>query len=1578
MSRKTPAPKCRDGRGRIVTCPSVQGFAHGWDFSYNIFVEESGSGLRSCNGAGRDDYFEADPAAPGTYRSNGFFKQYTKDANNRASQVLGDNKTIVYCPFDGSAMAGKIESMSDRNGNTMTFQYDGEGKLIQINDTLGRPITISYDPRGRLVAVTDFTGREVKYGYNNRDQLISATTPAVINTPHGNDFPNGKTTTYTYSNGFNDRNLNNNLLTITDGRRNDPTDPTFGQGPYLVNVYSPIRDPKHLEYDRVVRQNIGGGIIDLYYEEVIPGPNNNNASLLVIQNDQVGNVSERYFDAAGNLVRLMEFTGRGNASNRTTRTQNRPVNKLRPTDPDFFLTRHEFNGDYKKTRTIHPNGNITEWIYESDLNPLAAPRIRGNLREIRRLPGTHVPVGDQPVLVEKFEYDNNYGCGSCGNNHITKYTDARGNTIHSSYDIAGNLIARTNKIASIVETWEYNSRGQLIKYMHPDNGSGHRREDIFTYYQSGPQKGYLQSSVVDSGGFENTTVNVYDELGRLIRKVDPRNYDKLYWYNQLDQVVQTKSPETQHGTDVRYCVQTWYDANNNVARYETENRDASGEVVSGNPWFTVRQDYDSLNSILRTEREVDASRIVAEEYIYDLKRNRLQLRHGESVNGNQEKNTLNKVYDERGLVFLDIKALGHVNQSTTQYDYGPNRNLIAETHGVELEGRVTLHEWDSYNRLLATTDPMGNVEYWGYDANGNGMLYRHEGELLDLPGSARNVLLQENKYAFDPLDRLVEETQSHFTNNLDGSIVSVGDGFAKTVTVWSDNSQVLATTNDKGHVTAYVYDSANRLSQVIDAKGNIVYRTLDRGDNQISLMEVERSDLGGSDQVFVYSEVFDGLNRSIKNLDNIGGITERAYDSRNNLIIETGPLGNTVSYVYDGLNRVLRSVRCMTDTGNGNGVKIGEIVTGQFWDDSGRLSSQADDSGNHTRYEYDEANRMTAIEYADGTRRESSWDAYNTKVATLDPKGVTTRSKYDLNGRHIQIDIIGGGGTGPGYTSFEKYQYDGLSRMKLGEDDDSLVERNFDSISNLIEDRQNGHGVKALFDGVGNLIEKQYPDGTLLTYQYDANNNLVSISDSVETFVELFYVGNRVEQRWNSNGMITDVEYNGVSAASNQPYDFGVKRISRKIHRISGGGTLSDTRFKWDGRGNRTAILDSRNGTVSMLYDSASRLISSSLSGTNTIYSLDDLGNRATVEVTGKSPITYSQSTSSNRALSQYSDIEGSDISYDLNGNTVMHDGLTFHYDYKDRLVSVPGKIANEYDVLGRRLSRTGVGVTKFVHYRDSCLVDSPEGSSSRNYVYSRELDDLICVFAANGKLFFHSDSSLSVKLVTGQAGQLISGYSYGDYGRREIAQQSEDLEIGFHGLRHDTIGNYELIHARNRYLNPDLGRFLTRDPGEIWHDPLNLGNAYTFVGNNPYSWSDPFGLKTKKTGCCDGVVTELKPIWVCERYFFTPKNKLPKSWGVGSWKNKHSYICCAGNNKMPCYGIQAGANWEAFTQVGAEVDITGACTKRYVCPIDKIQACTNPVTTKSYIQQSCNSWANSFRTPPSTCPCKSGCSTGE
>ena len=61
-----------------------------------------------------------------------------------------------------------------------------------------------------------------------------------------------------------------------------------------------------------------------------------------------------------------------------------------------------------------------------------------------------------------------------------------------------------------------------------------------------------------------------------------------------------------------------------------------------------------------------------------------------------------------------------------------------------------------------------------------------------------------------------------------------------------------------------------------------------------------------------------------------------------------------------------------------------------------------------------------------------------------------------------------------------------------------------------------------------------------------------------------------------------------------------------------------------------------------------------------------------------------------------------------------------------------------------------------------------------------------------------------------------------------------------FTGRRYDP--ETELYYYRARYMQPETGRFISRDPFGIWGDPVNLGSATTYVGNNPWTHTDPYG----------------------------------------------------------------------------------------------------------------------------------------
>src|SRR5262249_26819451 len=142
------------------------------------------------------------------------------------------------------------------------------------------------------------------------------------------------------------------------------------------------------------------------------------------------------YDASNRGVMEREYTGRANVGQPTTESSNRPTAKLRAGDPDYFETKSMYLPEGQRSEVRHPNGNLTQYVYESDLNPSAPRFARGNLREVHHLPG---PLGgDQTEIVEKFEYLSGLGSCGCGTDFVTKETDGRGKETVHDYDAHGN------------------------------------------------------------------------------------------------------------------------------------------------------------------------------------------------------------------------------------------------------------------------------------------------------------------------------------------------------------------------------------------------------------------------------------------------------------------------------------------------------------------------------------------------------------------------------------------------------------------------------------------------------------------------------------------------------------------------------------------------------------------------------------------------------------------------------------------------------------------------------------------------------------------------------------------------------------------------------------------------------------------------------------------------------------------------------------------------------------------------------------------------------------------------------------
>ena len=1436
-----------------------------WDFSYNIRVESpSDDTLKLFNGDGREDVFRRQ--TDGTYALDEFFVVGRKNRDGTFTFTFPDNGTWNFFPLDGRA-GGKISTIVDRNANRLAFGYDEKGRLTEIIDTLGRPIRVEHNADGFIQSVIDFTGRRVTYTYyrdgdtnGSSGDLKSVTRPAVVGTPNGNDFPEGKTTSYTYSKGFADERLNHNLLTITDPRKQT----------YLENIYSETADPKGFDFCRLRRQIWGGNdrdTIDIAYVRQKPTEQNGHSVVMAVLNDRNRNVKEYLFDSRNRCVLKREYTGRAPRIAPTTTTKNRPKAQLRDDDPKFFETRYEWNSDSLLTRVIHPNGSSTERQFQGELNPNGEQRFRGNLQVVRSLPG---PLGGEPgSLVQFFEYQAGFGC-SCGDTFVSKVTDPRGNATIQRYDERGNVVSIQHRIASIVEEFEYDKWGELTRYVHPDNGSGHRRVDEYVYYTEadGHQNGYLKQEIIDANNLALTTTYEYDRVGNVTRIIDPNGHDSLYVWNQLDRVVRQLSPEINERGE-RCAVDVFYDANDNRIRKDVQERNEDGKFEP----ITTTREYDIFNQCIRISREAGPKHRVIREFSYDQNGNLAQIRYGEATNGNQPANRVQMVYDERDLLFQKIRAPRHALQSTTQYDYAPAGNRVRVRIGLEDAPREYRTTYDGYSRVMRVTNPEATEIDYSYDPNGNVLSQTITGGARDVSGAPNRMRLFKSAQRFDDMDRRVSTEVDFFDTETQAPI---GKGKSVSRIEYADNSAVIRKVDDNGHETRTTYDTANRKRDDIDAKGNIVRFEYDRSSNIASVIEMEKSDDDKSEQRFVTTLEYDELEQLTRVSDSSGNTTLFDYDCRRNLTLIVDALGNHTRLEYDGLKRPISTTRVVTDNGRGDGKPKGTIVTTQTWDDSSRLTSRRDPNGNVTRYAYDPLNREISETYADGLVQSYTYDVHGNRVTTKDPNGSIVRTVYNLLNRPVRRSVASAERVSKLVTQ-ESYEYDPLSRLIRAANEHSVVVRSYDSLSNVIREELNGRKVTSIYDGVGNKLRCTYPSGREITCDYDELNRKRRIADARGALAAYRYLGpSRLAAReilGSEPALITSYAYDEI------------KRLVGMNHKAGAGEPpLIDQKYAWDQMHNKTLRADVRNGTSVLrrayAYDSAYRLRQSLVSeredrqGRQIQYSLDAAGNR--IRVTGGTePGEYVLSSArpepADSFINQYTTTPFDTRRYDRNGNLISvstADGntRTLTYDYRDRMVDyadpATGLAVNyAYDALGRRITRkVGQHIAHYFYDNSEIIeeVDGPDGPVT-TLVYGTHLDDVLNMRRGKRDFYYHMDDLGSVVAITDERGRLIEHYRYEDFGKPAIfdsrgsrlRESSLRNPYMFTGQRYDQETG--LYYYRTRYLDPLAGRFTTRDTIGIWEDAGNLGNGYTYAHNNPHTFVDPNGKSTLRTFTCNG-----------------------------------------------------------------------------------------------------------------------------
>jgi RHS repeat-associated protein len=566
---------------------------------------------------------------------------------------------------------------------------------------------------------------------------------------------------------------------------------------------------------------------------------------------------------------------------------------------------------------------------------------------------------------------------------------------------------------------------------------------------------------------------------------------------------------------------------------------------------------------------------------------------------------------------------------------------------------------------------------------------------------------------------------------------------------------------------------------------------------------------------------------------------------------------------------------------------------------AGKLSTVTDSAGNTWRYHYDLRGRKIRTEDPDAGTVSYAFDDDDRLVSTTDGRGQTVAYSYDAAGRKTaafagstagprlaawSYDIAPGGVGMPATTTryldgnaytTEVLGYDAAGRPTGTAVTIPAVET---GLAGRYENRLTYNDVGQVASVRMPFVEGQatlggLPDETL-TYAYTGLGlsatmtgltNYVTASRYTELAEPLEYtLGVAGAQVWQTFG-----------------YDTATRRLIRAqtTRQTASLPSVADRGYEYDPAGNLLSVSDTPAGgtadTQCFRYDHQRRLAeawtptagcavapsTAALGGPAPYwhgYTYDPTGNRLAEirhDSAGDTVRTYGYPAAGTAQPHTVRTVgttgpAGSrtdSYSYDAAGNTTARPDQTLAWDAEGHLSSVTSGASVTsfvYDADGNRLLRRDPGGTTL--YLDGMelrrTVATGAVTGTRHYRYS---GDVLASRTPAGLSWLCADHHGTAEVAIDATTLTVTVRRHLPFGApRGGVPASWPDERGFVGGQVDpSVG---LTHLGAREYDPTTGRFLSADPVSDVNDPQQM-NGYAYAENNPTSFSDPDGRKTKK-----------------------------------------------------------------------------------------------------------------------------------
>ncbi|TMP29542.1 hypothetical protein CWB99_08000 [Pseudoalteromonas rubra] len=974
----------------------------------------------------------------------------------------------------------------------------------------------------------------------------------------------------------------------------------------------------------------------------------------------------------------------------------------------------------------------------------------------------------------------------------------------------------------------YKKRGRLVSSTvthSADDTATHTLTSDFTYYGASHANAYmLESETIAKGKgceYELTTSYQYDALGNLLQKSTSNS-------GCGDEEKQTRITETIYDSEGRY------------ARYSRQK--ASKEELS-----EADTEADEDDIVWAKGTEVKARNVFG------------QATEVLSVNGTK----ITTLYDVFGSKIGTYSASG-----TQSYQYltacQDSDKCVAQVNKVVNGELVEKQFMDRVGRVYKTST-ITVLGTWlnakvEHDQYGRALMQQ-------APGSS------EVTYNYDVFDRVTSTTDNnskvtttYIQNDLVSTVELTGAGV-------STGKQTTTTTKN----------ALGQIELVTDAKGNVLQYTYDSRGNQLT---VDSS----ADNMILVDNSYDLLGRKGSTKDVDRGDWSYEYNAFGELIKQTDARGVATHIEYDLLGRKVRQWHTQPDSTSANSTHIEQtdiVYEGESQWHFGTLAENVHQLQSATQgdnwaqyYYYDTFGRAAATLTALETQHCTEGVAFNMRLNDLrikqgynDPDTPSPDLSNPLSSKCVIQQIA--------YDEFGRvsYQFDDYRRMENGEYIDARGVKNTYQHGLIAQKHEAREGQYAQ-----QYYEVQSLNARGQVTQYKKGNAIMAVSYDDAGMVKTIESTNyrHIQADSYSFDGLGNLLSRAQIALPEQNYEYDLlNRVThienKELFRYDASGNLrSKANFRSsDLNGSCTVINEKwsqyygqgeapRHAITSRSYNSGD--VDSSCSSTPVIFPppIDPIlppGDQLFSADIG----LQSASADTDRTVTER-------FAYDKNGNqTKLYiDGADYRsieYTARNKAanITVDGKVVRfNYDANNRRYKRVDENQTVYYVGALELTVSSKESGDNTPFIKRYIGNDAQQKYFMNGNgaiQWMFTDHQGSVIAIANRNYELLARYSYDVFGAQKYegpqnlvdaqnfstAQRIFDMVSdnfrGYTGHEPVKIGNdNRIIHMNGRIYDSSTGRFMQADP--VVQAPTNLQNynAFSYVLNNPLSYTDPSG----------------------------------------------------------------------------------------------------------------------------------------